>query len=334
MPRNRKLFISSALYEVTFRVQEGLPFIAAPFMRMIVLSYLAKAQTLYPVKIIGFMVMSNHVHMMISAQNPENIKDFVGYFKGETSKAINRLLGRRQRSVWCSRYDSPVILCAQKAVERLVYYYTNPQKAHLVATIDDYPNLSSWQDLLDGGGKHICPYLPRTSIPTLRTVRLSLHQQNKLLQELKSGARGHHTLVIEPNAWMNCFEETRDRDPEEIKQIIIDQVREVERQLRRSRAENNCPVVGPGALLQQHMDQAHTPKKFATKMICLSSCRRKRMAYIEWFKLQSDKALSVCKGMRLPDFSALLPAGMFLPGGFLVQNLLWWETPIGFSFSP
>ncbi len=40
-------------------------------------------------------------------------------FKCETGHAVNRLLGRRQVTVWCQGYDSPAILALDDLVEKM-----------------------------------------------------------------------------------------------------------------------------------------------------------------------------------------------------------------------
>ena len=47
---------------------------------------------------------------------------FMERFKCETAHAVNRLLGRRQVTVWCKGYDSPVILTLDDLVEKLATY--------------------------------------------------------------------------------------------------------------------------------------------------------------------------------------------------------------------
>jgi REP element-mobilizing transposase RayT len=73
-------------------------------------SALAVAQNLHPVKVIGFVVMGNHIHIVTLVEDPTTVESFMERFKCETVHAVNRLLGRRQVTVWCEGYDSPAIL--------------------------------------------------------------------------------------------------------------------------------------------------------------------------------------------------------------------------------
>ena len=54
--RNRRLLIPGGIHFITFRTEEGLPFVPLRFMNMLICSALARAQRLYPIKIICFVV--------------------------------------------------------------------------------------------------------------------------------------------------------------------------------------------------------------------------------------------------------------------------------------
>ena len=95
---------------VSFRTEEGLPFVPVRFINEIFWSNLAKAQRLYPQRICNFMVEPNQIHMILLIDNPENAYKFIGYVKQETAHALNRLLGRRRKTVWVEDYDAPTIL--------------------------------------------------------------------------------------------------------------------------------------------------------------------------------------------------------------------------------
>jgi REP element-mobilizing transposase RayT len=97
-----------------FRTEEGLPFVPLQFINTLICSALARAQLLYPVTIICFVVQANHVHLLVRVTDPELISMFIGYFKAESAHYLNRLLNRRQRTVWAERFDSPAVLDIDK----------------------------------------------------------------------------------------------------------------------------------------------------------------------------------------------------------------------------
>lgn len=90
-------------------------------MEILLWSSLDVAQTLDPVKVIAFIVMGNHVHLIVLVEDPSAVESFMERFKCEIAHTVNRLLGRRQVTVWCEGYDSPVILTVDDLVEKMTY---------------------------------------------------------------------------------------------------------------------------------------------------------------------------------------------------------------------
>jgi REP element-mobilizing transposase RayT len=135
MPRPPRLLFPHTVVLVTSRVQQGLPFVCTPLMEMILWSALVVAQNLHPIKVIGFVVMGNHVHIIALVEDPTDVESFMERFKCESAHAINRLLGRRQVTVWCEGYHSPPILTLDDLVERVAYVYANPVRAHRTDSI-------------------------------------------------------------------------------------------------------------------------------------------------------------------------------------------------------
>ena len=87
----RKIYAPGAVYFVTTRMQEGLPMVAAEYMQFILNGIIARA-TLFNVSICHQIIMSNHWHALLIAEDAGGIPKFVGYIKRESSHAINRLL--------------------------------------------------------------------------------------------------------------------------------------------------------------------------------------------------------------------------------------------------
>src|SRR5690606_7274325 len=100
MPENRKYFVNRTAHLITSRTEEGLPLVPSLIMNFIIWCILARARTLYRVRVSHFLFMANHFHMLIVVDDPEHLSPFVGYVKAETAHAINRLLGRRKKTVW------------------------------------------------------------------------------------------------------------------------------------------------------------------------------------------------------------------------------------------
>ena len=99
MARNRKYYPNRTVLLVSSRIEEGLPIVPSLNLNFIVWGILARAQSMYGVQVCHFVIMSNHFHMLLVVQDPEAVSDFLGYVKAEIAHAINRLQGRRQKTI-------------------------------------------------------------------------------------------------------------------------------------------------------------------------------------------------------------------------------------------
>lgn len=310
--------MNNTVVEITFRTEEGLPLVSTPYMRLILESYLARAQTKYPVKIVSLMFMANHLHAIIVVEDPEDVSDFVAYFKRETAFAVNKLLGRNKHTVWCEGYDSPIVLDAEKVVQRLVYAYTNPQTARLVNAIEDYTNVSTWKEFLSGeSSRRFIPTFPRYAVPTL-SLDHSTPDDVRVLNQILEEAFGKAELLIEPFAWLECFADTAGRDPLEIVPEVVKRVRSEEQCLKVRKGEI---VLGAEALLHQDIRKPYLPKKRGKRMLCLSTTKEPRIAFISWFFEESRIAARAIRQWRENNIPLRLPPGFFAPGGRLLCNV-------------
>ena len=80
--------------------------VCTPLMEMILWSALAVAQQLHKIKVIYFVGMGNHVHIVAFLEDPTDVESFMERSKCESGHAVNQLMGRRQVSVWREGYDS------------------------------------------------------------------------------------------------------------------------------------------------------------------------------------------------------------------------------------
>ena len=316
MGRLRKRYVRHKTYFVTFRTEAGLPLPPTPLIERLLKGILCKAQTLYNVEVSSFKFMSNHVHFIITVLVPEEVKDFIQYIKKESAHAINRLLGRRKRTIWCEGYDSPEFLDFGKLLEKMVYLYTNAQAANMADTIEKYPGLSSWNMFVNNDLSMKFQRIRRSAIPVIGTERISLNSQKKIIKELEKGAAEKNIFHLSPYAFTKSFEV--ELTEEEIKNLIIEKVREKEADIR---AERKVKVADPFLLMTQAIDLEYAPQKFSQRMICLATCRSLRSEFISQYKKLCEEATHLYKEAKKKCTTLLLPPGMFAPGGLLTCNV-------------
>ena len=244
MARPPRIAIPGTVVFISTRVQTGLPFTPDKLTELIVESAMARALFLHPLKIIGYVMMSNHPHLMALVQCPDTLKGFMKCFKTETSHAINRLLGRRCITNWAARFDCQAILTPENVKNKAAYLYTNPQAADLEDTIEAYPGVSSWRMFVNRTHTKKVPYIRRSSIKPVSEYKSRDHAY----AALKKSSKRIHTITIDPEAWMGAF---GIEDPEERKQMhsnIVDEVRANELEFRERRSAAGKKVMGAEGL--------------------------------------------------------------------------------------
>jgi REP element-mobilizing transposase RayT len=319
MGRNPKCYIHNTPVYITTSVQEGLPLVATTYMNLIVEGILAAAQTKYPVTFCGYCVMANHIHILLVVQNPNDVYKFLGYLKCELAHAINRLLGRNQRSVWVEGYDSPTILTPMTVWEKLRYIHLNPVKANLVERCGEFPGVSSYEALLAGGMTKKCRRVARDSITALPKRKLSQDEQEQLTEILREAPGANYELEVEPWAFLKCFEEEKNLDHFSYLERFLKELTDEEKHYARIRTK---PVIGAHALSLEDPRTPYSSNRSGKKMICLSEDINLRKRFIGWFKDQCEIARQVYLDFRDRNIPLSPPPGFFRPGGTLCANLL------------
>jgi REP element-mobilizing transposase RayT len=115
----------------------------------LVAGVLARAVGRAGVQLHGFVVMSNHVHLLVSAQGVK-LSRFMQYFLGNTSKKVGRLVGWRG-ALWERRFSMQPVLDDAGAEGRLRYIVAHGVKEGLVRRAEEWPGLSCVPLLRDGG---------------------------------------------------------------------------------------------------------------------------------------------------------------------------------------
>ena len=223
--------------------------------------------------------------------DPEDLTKFVGYVKQEIAHQVNAVLGKRKRTIWCDGYDSPILITYNDIIEYFAYIFTNPQSAHLVERIEEYPGCSSWGHLISN---------------TLQITR----ERNWRNPEDKEPEEV--TLTIEPFAWLQALEgefyteETAIRDLKEA-------IRQKELLLMKERRESRRGVMGARRLATQGIISNFAPKKFGRRMLIICRDLDFRKNYIKTYKYLCEFCRNVFSKWKAGDYSLAFPVGMFPP---------------------
>jgi len=297
----------------TLTVEEGLLLLTNPLCRAILESCLARAKELHPVKLCHFVVEATHVHLILVVTDPDDVNAFIRCFKTESAHMLNRLLGRKKRTIWCEGYDSPIVLTPMRALIAIAYLYANPAKDNLESSIDRYPGFSSWQMFQSGVLTKKWKRVRRHHFSALTKDAHNARGYAKRAADVLARATECINFTLEPNAWLEAFGYQTPEQQKQINDRLVARIRLLERRAAERREREKKRVLGRERLLTQVFDLFYRPQRKGRRMWCLSEKRRVRVDFIRFFKALMDTARAVRDRWRMGDVTVPYPPGLFPP---------------------
>ena len=151
MARPLRFVPPGAVVEVTLRTVHG-RLLLRPDRRLndLVAGVLGRAQRTYGMTIHGLAVLSNHAHLLVSPESPQQLARFMEYAAGNIAREVGRLHDWREK-LWSRRYRSIVVSHEEEAqVARLAYILGHGVKEGLVERPQHWPGVHCAQALLTG----------------------------------------------------------------------------------------------------------------------------------------------------------------------------------------
>ena len=156
MPKNlRRIYGQGHLHFVTFSCYRRLPLLRSKHARNLFVRALDQVRNEYGFKLVGYVVMPEHVHLLISEPRRGNPSTALKMLKQRVSRLLRRNPRRRvcmaQRSFqfassdallpqfWQRRFYDFNVWSRKKKIEKLGYMHANPLRRGLVADPSHWP---------------------------------------------------------------------------------------------------------------------------------------------------------------------------------------------------
>ena len=331
MPRTAKIFFHGGLHFITTSVEDGLMLPPNPLINEILKKCLARAQKLHPVDCSHLTALATHVHFFLRVIDPQDTADFMERFKTESAHAINRLLGRKKKTLWCEGYDSPLIVDIETAMDKIAYIYHNPSKDGLTDSADVYPGLSTFSlfkkctTARANPVQEVTTYqIARDEIQPINASRVLLEVDYARLRRQLIHKKAKSTFRIDLNSWMKRFEIEDPREQAAINRKILDDVRYREAESRAARLAEKKTVIGRKRLIATPIGAPYTPERTGRRMLVHSVHRDLRREIIEWMRNLLADGREVLERWRAGDTTAPYPLGLFPPTGVRLAEPVGW----------
>ena len=117
---------------ITFSCHNREPYFNTPASRDIFVDSLELTRKRYQVEILGYVIMPEHVHLLISEPPDAPLSKALQSLKLSVSKRLT------QRPFWQTRYHDFNVFTHNKRVEKLKYMHRNPVTRGLVLNPEDW----------------------------------------------------------------------------------------------------------------------------------------------------------------------------------------------------
>jgi REP element-mobilizing transposase RayT len=149
MGRRRRFFEKERIYFITTKtVQDRFLLKPSPLVNEVIGGILARAVQMYDVELFGYIVMSNHVHLLARAEG-KKLSEFVQYVFGNIARKVGLVRGWKS-AVWQHRCSMIAVLDDEALEERLQYMLSHGVKESLVEAPEQWPGLHMAKEVLQG----------------------------------------------------------------------------------------------------------------------------------------------------------------------------------------
>jgi putative transposase len=136
MPWGLKRFQhADCLHFITFSCYHREPLLAAPQARELFEVELERVRRWYRFYVSAYVVMPEHVHLMVSEPERKQLSVAIQMLKQIVSRKLRR---KGERQFWQTRYYDYLVPSEKKRQEKLHYIHQNPVKRGLVQRPDDW----------------------------------------------------------------------------------------------------------------------------------------------------------------------------------------------------
>jgi hypothetical protein len=313
MARDLKYHPHGEVLFITSSTEVGLLFLCNPLCTAILKSCLTAALAKYKVRLCHYMIEPNHFHIIIVVEDPEDVPNFIKYFKAESAHRINRVLGRKKRTVWCEGYDSPIVLTPLRALVAIAYLYANPAKDGLTYNIDEYEGVNSWRMFTTGNLSEENKLIPRDEFTYLPTSNQNERGYAIEAARVLATTEQKETLTIEPNAWLETYGITDPKEQLKWNSKVVERVRKLEERAEKARKRTGRRPIGTHRLRNQKFDLTRESSRSGKRMNCLSEKRSERVKFMQFFRQKMYEAREVVRRWAKGDFSVPYPPGFHAP---------------------
>jgi len=136
MPRGlARYYGGDDLHFITCSCYHRLPFLDTAAAQDVFLEMLEEARQKYLFRVVGYVVMPEHVHLLLSEPQIGTLSTALQVVKQRTARKVQDVV---RGQMWQRRFYDFNVFTQKKVTEKLFYMHENPVKRGLVLSADDW----------------------------------------------------------------------------------------------------------------------------------------------------------------------------------------------------
>ena len=143
--RGVRCYVRDAAYHLRTGTVDRLPLLAHPRCKRMVIEAVKHATRALEFDLIAYVVMPEHVHLVVRQTGEKTISDLMERVKKRTGRLLNQHL-RRSGRFWRDDFYDHILRDAEHLDELVRYIHDNPVRRGLVSKADEW-EFSSWREL-------------------------------------------------------------------------------------------------------------------------------------------------------------------------------------------
>ncbi len=158
MAHTLRLFAPDNVYHVTQRGNNRMPVFRMPQDRHVYLQYMSESLGRRTCRLYAYCLMTNHVHLLVSASDPEDVSRLMEEVQGRYARYFN-LNWHRAGSLWQRRFRATPVVADAHMIGCFLYLDMNPIRGRLVERPEQY-YWSSYRSLAFGEPSAVLSHHP------------------------------------------------------------------------------------------------------------------------------------------------------------------------------
>ncbi len=283
--------------EVTVRTMQGRFLLRpSPAMNEAIVGALGRAQRLYGMTLHACVFLSNHFHLLVSPESPQQLARFMNHFNSRLAREACRLHSWKDH-VWDRRYQAIAVSDEEAAqVARLSYLLSHGPKEGLVARPQAWPGVHCARALVEGFG------LEGRWIN--RTARYTDSRRKNPVDQ--STAENRETVIF---SQLPCWAEL---SPSHYRLRIQELISSIERTLQ-PKPESSSNLLGAENVVSQHPHTQCPQRDRRPAPLIHAATRRARLAFHRLFVQFVTAFRQAASRLRAGDRSVEFPRWSFPP---------------------